>query len=181
MRYIFILSIIIITVCTGSPLIAADLFSQQHNITKNDSTPDLITLQEDQAMTAQEMVEILVATTEESKVLPNRVMMVYRGIELTCIYDETHDRMRIIAPIAARGDITPEQFENAMEANFHTALDARYALNQGVLFAAYIHPLSLLTRGQIENALDQTATLAATFGKEYTSGFLTYRGGGNPL
>lgn len=181
MRAFFFLFIFLTGFGAGSTLLAADSFSTQDAITKNDPLPKRITLQEDQAMTPQELVEILVATAEESKVLPNRIMMKYKGIELTCIYDETHDRMRIIAPIAARSDITPKQFENAMEANFHTALDARYALNQGILFAAYIHPLSLLTRGQVENALDQTSNLAATFGKEYSSGFLTYRGSSNPL
>jgi|TARA_B110000438_G_C15688681_1_gene595758 hypothetical protein len=48
--------------------------------------------------------------------------------------------MRIIASVEARDNITSAQFEKAMEANFHTALDARCALNKGVLYAAFIHP-----------------------------------------
>jgi hypothetical protein len=109
------------------------------------------------------------------------VLLKYRGIELRCIYDEQHNRMRILTPVAARGKITGEQFEKAMQANFHTALDARYALNKGILYAAFIHPLSSLTKAQIESALHQTASLAATFGKEYTSSFLTFRDGSKPL
>ena len=138
-------------------------------------------MQPRQIMTSQEMIEILIAAADESKTLSHMVLLVFRGIELRCIYDEKHDRMRIIAPVAARGDITGDQFEKAMNANFHTALDARYALNKGILYAAFIHPLSPLTKGQLESAFYQTATLAATFGKEYTSGFLTFQGGGKPL
>ncbi len=181
MRILFFSLISLMIALTVSPALAADSFSSPNKNSVNVPTLVQAVPEEFPVMTPQAMVEILVGAAEESKVLPNRVMMKYRGIELTCIYDPTHDRMRIITPIAARGNITAEQFERAMEANFHTALDARYALNQGILFAAYIHPLSPLTRGQVKNALDQTATLAATFGKEYTSGFLTYRGRGNPL
>jgi hypothetical protein len=150
-------------------------------ITKNDPAADLKTLQQKEVMTSQKMVKILIAAADESKALPHMVMLKYKGIELRCIYDVQHDRMRIITPIAARGNITKDQLEKAMEANFHTALDARYALNKGILYAAFIHPLSALTKMQLESALEQTATLAATFGKEYSSGSLTFRGGGQPL
>jgi hypothetical protein len=118
-------------------------------------------------MTSEELVKILVAASDESREARSMVQLKYKGIELLCIYDVKHDRMRIIASVAARGDITTEQFEKAMEANFHTALDARYALNKGILYAAFIHPLSTLTKVQIQSALIQTATLAATFGKQY--------------
>ncbi len=181
MRALFILSLVLITACAVSPLKSEDSMSMQPAITKNDPEPDLKTFEKRQVMTSQKMVAILIAATDESKALPHMVMLNYRGVELRCIYDEQHDRMRIIAPIAARGNITSDQFEKAMQANFHTALDARYALNKGILYAAFIHPLSPLTKAQLENALYQTATLAATFGKEYTSGFLTFHGGGKSL
>lgn len=181
MRALFILSIVLIAASAVSPLKAANSISMKLATAKNEAAPDLETLQKRQVMTSQKMVEILIAAADESKVLPNMVMMKYRDVELRCVYDEQHDRMRIIAPVAARGDITSDQFEKAMVANFHTAVDARYALSQGILYAAFIHPLSPLTKAQLESALYQTATLAATFGKEYTSGFLTFRGGGKPL
>lgn len=128
-----------------------------------------------------EMVKILVAAADDSKVLPGMVLLKYRNVELTCIYDEQHDRMRIIVPIAERSKITSDQLEKAMNANFHTALDARYAVNKGILYAAFIHPLSPLTQAQLESGFYQTATLAVTFGKECTSGALTFRGMGEPL
>ncbi len=181
MRALIIFAIIVFAGSAVPQIMAADSSSDKPSITKNDSDPALPTLPEHDVMTSQEMVNILITVADESKALPHAVLLKYKGIELRCIYDEKHDRMRIIAPVAARGNITDEQFEKAMEANFHTALDARYALNKGILYAAFIHPLSPLTKGQLESALVQTATLAATFGKDYSSGFLTFRGGGKPL
>jgi hypothetical protein len=164
-----------------SPLMATDSMSPQPANIKIDAVADQKTVQQREVMTSQKMVKILVAAADESKVLSNMVLLKYRGIELTCIYDVQHNRMRIITPVASRGDITNDQLEKAMEANFHTALDARYAFNKGILYAAFIHPLSPLTKEQLESALKQTATLAATFGKEYSSGSLTFRGVGQPL
>ena len=178
MRALFLFSIVLFTISAVSPLEAADSTTKPA-ITKEDSGSE--TLLKRQVMTPQRMVKILIAVADESKALPNMVMLKLRGIELRCIYDEQHDRMRIIAPVAALGNITRDQFEKAMQANFHTALDARYALNKGILYAAFIHPLSPLTPTQLESALFQTAILAATFGKEYTSGNLTFRGGGKSL
>lgn len=181
MRTLFILSIVLIFGSVGSSLMAEDSAPPQGAITKDDPASKVEPLELSSFMTSQEMVKILIAAADESKAVPNMVQLKYKRIELLCIYDESHDRMRIIASIGARGDITDEQFEKAMAANFHTALDARYALNKGILYAAFIHPLSALTKAQVESGLIQTATLAATFGKQYSSGKLTFGGVGQPL
>ena len=181
MRVLLFLSTILILAGVVSPLNAGDFLWVQPATTQEELTSNLEGVPKRPLMTPQEMVKILMAVADESKAMPNKVFLKYRNVELTCIYDEQHDRMRIIVPIAARGNITHDQFEKAMNANFHTALDARYAVNQGILYAAFIHPLSPLTREQLESAFYQTATLAVTFGKKYTSGPLTYRGGDKPL
>ncbi|QPJ61253.1 MAG: hypothetical protein G3M70_04860 [Candidatus Nitronauta litoralis] len=90
----------------ASPSLATDSFSS-----KNLSSVSVFTLVQEMSaeirvMTPQAMVEILVEAAEESKVFPNRVMMTFRGNKLTCVYDSIHDRMRIIAPVAAHGDFT---------------------------------------------------------------------------
>lgn len=51
-----------------------------------------------------------------------------------------------------------------LEANFHSALDVRYATSNGLVYAAYIHPLSLLRREEIHSALRHVAKLVKTFG-----------------
>ena len=53
-------------------------------------------------------------------------------------------------------------------------LDAQYATNEGVLYSAFIHPLSPLTDGEARSAIDQVANLALTFGTTYQSGNLIF-------
>jgi len=84
--------------------------------------------------------------------------------------------MRIIAPITEYSKLTAEQKDTVMEANFHKTLDARYASSNGILYSAYIHPMSALSETQIGDALEQVATLAATFGTTYSSGELSFGG-----
>lgn len=50
------------------------------------------------------------------------------------------------------------------------------AISDGVLYSAYIHPLSDLSRPQLKSAVVQVANLALSFGTEYTSGVLTFGG-----
>ncbi|MEE8126039.1 MAG: hypothetical protein V3T42_09525, partial [Nitrospirales bacterium] len=54
--------------------------------------------------------------------------------------------------------------------------DARYAVSQGILYSAFIHPLSTLDEGMLKSAMDQVANLALSFGSEYTSGSLVFGG-----
>jgi len=61
-----------------------------------------------------------------------------------------------------------------MNSNFHLALDARYAVSDDVLYAAFIHPLSSLCKEDFESALKQVYNLVATFGKTYSSGQLEF-------
>ena len=96
------------------------------------------------------------------------------GVHMACFTDTRFDRMRIIAPILDVVDLTDEQRDAALEANFHTALDARYATSDGVLYSAFIHPLSPLTVTEVESALRQVAGLVDTFGSTYSSGALMF-------
>ena len=99
------------------------------------------------------------------------------GYQTMIITDESADRMRIIVPIANMDEIDDEQLHRLMQANFDSALDARYSTAKGVLWSAYIHPLSRLTDDQFVDALAQTVNLAATFGTSYSSGSLIFGGG----
>jgi len=90
--------------------------------------------------------------------------------QLLCISDELADRMRIIAPVKRVEEATPQELLAALQANFHTVLDARYAVSNGVIFAAYLHPLSPLTREQLLSAMQQVAAARASFGTDYSSG-----------
>jgi len=96
------------------------------------------------------------------------------GVKMMCLTDEVHDRMRIVAAITEVSKMTPDQRDRIMSANFHSALDARYAVRDGVLFSAFIHPLSPLSKEEVASAVSQVAELAKTFGTTYSSGALTF-------
>jgi len=97
--------------------------------------------------------------------------------QVTVITDEDADRMRIIVPVAKMADIDHSTLRRLMQANFDSALDARYSVARGVLWSAYIHPLSVLSDHQFIDGLAQTVNLAATFGSTYSSGALIFGGG----
>ncbi len=61
-----------------------------------------------------------------------------------------------------------------LDTNFHSALDARYVTSNGLVYAAYIHPLSPLRREEILSVLRQVAELVKTFGTPYSSGELSF-------
>ena len=95
----------------------------------------------------------------------------------TVITDEKADRMRIIVPVAEVKDIDKAKLFRLMQANFDSALDARYSIAKGILWSAFVHPLSELSDHQFVDGLAQTVNLAATYGTTYSSGALIFNGG----
>ncbi len=98
------------------------------------------------------------------------------GTDMMCITDQNADRMRIMTPITEVNKVSPEQLAMCMGANFDRALDARYCVNDGYLWGAFIHPLSDLSPELFLSAVEQVYTVRATFGTEYTSGALVFGG-----
>ena len=104
------------------------------------------------------------------------VLFVYNTVQMALVSDVKHDRMRLISPIARYEEVDAEHRDAVMEANFHSALDARYAVSNGVLYSAYIHPVSPLTEAQLRSAMEQVGNLVLTYGDQYSSGALVYGG-----
>lgn len=98
----------------------------------------------------------------------------YHGVRMAAISDAANDRMRILSPVANYADVGREHLDAMMEANFHKTLDSRYAVTGGVLYAVFIHRLSILEQQDIEHAMDQVANLVLSYGSEFTSGDLTF-------
>lgn len=98
-------------------------------------------------------------------------------IRAQIITDEKADRMRVIVPIVKVEDIEEGELLRLMQANFDSALDARYSVANGVIWSAFIHPLSLLSDEEFISGLAQAMTAAATFGSTYSSGAMIFRGG----
>jgi hypothetical protein len=88
--------------------------------------------------------------------------------------DESHNRMRIMSPITTSPKISPEELQACMEANFHTALDVKYAIADGILWSVYIHPLAELSKEQLQDAVKQVYQAAETFGSTYSSTDLAF-------
>ncbi len=90
-------------------------------------------------------------------------------VAMALVLDERANRMRIVAPIADAREYGADELRVLMEANYHSALDARYALSEGVVYAAFIHPLSELSELELEAAIVQVANLVITFGTAFSS------------
>jgi hypothetical protein len=91
------------------------------------------------------------------------------GVELMVVTDEGADRMRIISPVAKADKLSREELATLLEANFDRALDAKYTLWRGLVWAVYTHPLAPLTKYQFSSAARQVAALSQNFGTTYSS------------
>ena len=98
-------------------------------------------------------------------------------LETVVVYDIDADRMRIIIPIGPTENIEKEELLRLMQANFDSALDARYAIAQDTLWGAFIHPLSTLTDENFLVGLGQTANVVMSFGTSYSSGLFIFGSG----
>ena len=95
------------------------------------------------------------------------------------IADASANRMRIISPVTDAKDLTPEEIQKILVANFHTTLDARYAVTNDFLVATFIHPLNSLQEKDLLSALNQVVSLVKTYGSTYSSGELLFIPGGS--
>ena len=95
--------------------------------------------------------------------------LLVQELPMFVLTDEYHNRMRIVAPVVKVEEMTPEQMQKCMEANFHTALDVKYAISNNVLWVAFIHPLKELSKEQVLDAVSQVYNAVLTFGTTYSS------------
>ena len=96
---------------------------------------------------------------------------------LLVITDERANRMRIMMPIQAFDPSKAEDLQTALialHANYDRALDARYAVSDGILWSAFIHPLGSLTEDDLASAIEQVRTLRKNTGTSYSSGALQF-------
>lgn len=96
---------------------------------------------------------------------------------VTVVTDEKADRMRIIIPVVEAKDLDENILFRLLQANFDSALDARYSIAKGILWSAYIHPLSPLDDETFLAAVGQVVNLVLSYGSGYSSGALIFRGG----
>lgn len=127
-----------------------------------------------EATTVEQLEAILRKEATDVQVEQGQLSFQYEGRTMLILTSAQHDRMRIIAPIKKAAEITPEQRDNMLRANFHTALDGRYAVSNGIVFATFLHPLSSLQERDFRSALSQVNQLVQNFGTTYSSGALGF-------
>ena len=133
-------------------------------------------------MTLGRMAEIVFALDPDAESQGNTFRMTVDETTILIVTDPEADRMRAMIPIRNASELTDEDMMRMMQANFDSALDARYAVARGTLWSTFIHPLAALEKNQFISGLGQTVNLAKTYGSLYTGGGLTYgRGDSAPL
>lgn len=101
---------------------------------------------------------------------------IIKKVPFIAIADSTHNRMRIISPIAKSNRLTNELKTTSLMANFHTALDVKYAISDEVLWSVFIHPLKELSENQVYDAISQVYYAHVNFGSTFSSTSLVFPG-----
>ena len=122
-----------------------------------------------EAMTNSRMHVIFQNEVDEMEGEGGAWQLSYFGRPLLVITDSLANRMRIFSPIIAQEDLESGQLEKMLEANFHSALDAKYSLYTGYVVSVFTHPLQELSEKQLVDAMRQVVVLAETFGTSYQS------------
>ncbi len=102
----------------------------------------------------------------------------WRGIrdevQLFVLSDDSHDRMRIMAPIGELDEIEPELLQVLLQANYDRALDARYAMRGKEVWSVSVHPLATLAPDDFASFLDQVVRLVKNTGTTFASSDLMF-------
>ena len=125
----------------------------------------------------EQMDQVIKALDAKAERTGNSWQFTLQERTMLVVTDTTAGRMRIITPIALVEDLPEDAMERLMQANFDTALDARYAVAQGLVWGAFIHPLDSLTTRDFAAGILQTHAIGETFGTTFSSGVISYGGG----
>ena len=136
-----------------------------------------IEIEAEGAMTLERLAGIVKAVDADVVAQGPTLQFAIDGIPVMIVADAAADRMRAMVPIASADGLSTEDLLRLMQANFDTALDARYAVANGRLWGVFIHPLSPLEKDQLISALVQTVNVARTYGQTYSGGAQVFGGG----
>lgn len=128
-------------------------------------------------MTIPRMAEIVLALDPEARVVGTGFEFTIDDVPVLIVTDVRANRMRAMVPIRSVENMTAEEMQRVMQANFDTALDARYAVAQGRLWGVFIHPLAQLEKDQLISGVAQTVNVAKTYGTIYSSGGVQFGAG----
>lgn len=129
-----------------------------------------------QDMNNEKLYEILKQQTDTITGISGNWKMLHKELPMICVTDQSNNRMRIIAPIIESHKLDKDLLLDSMTANFHSALDVKYAISNGILWSVFIHPLQELSTEQVESAISQVYYAAKTFGTTFSSTELLFGG-----
>ena len=109
-----------------------------------------------------------------------RWQAIYNDTPLVILTDEQNNRMRIISPIIEAASLDKDLLLDTLTANFHSALDVKYAISSGILWSVFVHPLDVLTSQELTSAIEQVSAAATTFGTTFSSTPLLFGAGASP-
>ena len=132
-----------------------------------------------QDMTNKRLGELIATASDSIIGQEGRWQFYFKQVTLICLTDSTYNRMRIISPIADAAQLDGDLKNAALIANFHTALDVKYAIADDVLWSAFIHPLRELSDDQVTDAISQVYAANVTFGTTFSSTDLLFPGAQN--
>jgi len=98
-------------------------------------------------------------------------------VQIFVLSDDSHDRMRIMAPIGELKELEANVLKMLLEANYDRALDAKYALRGREVWSVSVHPLATLAPDDFASFLDQVVRLVKNTGSSYASSDLVFGGG----
>lgn len=136
-----------------------------------------VSMAADEPMNNQRLEELIKRIDDTAQGKSGFWRFIVEGREVSVITDERANRMRIIVPIAPAKEIANEKLVRMMQANFDSALDARYSIAKDIVWATFLHPLKELGDAQFLSGVGQTVNLALTYGEGYSSGALIFGGG----
>ena len=122
-----------------------------------------------QNMTSSDLEKIIYVVSDSIRGDNGNWQFMLKGRSLVCITDEKNNRMRIMSPIVEQKTLDYSDMLKLMEANFHTALDVRYAISDDILWSIFIHPLKELHKDEVLSAIHQVYAAAVTYGTTYNS------------
>ena len=131
-----------------------------------------------EAVAAQAMIDTALKKIDKDIKRETNVWQFKLGArQVIVITDPVAERMRIMVPIGDADLLSQELLTRLMQANFDSALDARYAIAQDVLWGTFIHPLTSLDEKGFVSGLAQAIAVADNFGGSFSSGAVVFGGG----
>ena len=132
---------------------------------------------EEEAFTAEQVGRIVTALDPRAAPHGQGWRMQVGGRIALVSVDTDLGRLRVMVPVRGEHGLGAADLKRMMQANFDSALDARYAVARGLVWAVFAHPLRRLDKTQLITGLAQAVTLARTHGTLYSSGALHFGGG----